>query len=319
MSRCQQVVIALFGLGIWCCSVLLQAGSTVWPGKVGVSVSSLENPYFVALVQGVQQKAKQLNPAVKISVTSSDYSVGKQVTQLHGMINAQVDVILLVASEEHALKPVIEKARKQGIIVIGVDVRAEGANQTVLTDNRLAGELVCDYLAKAIKGRGRALIQNGPQVSSVIDRVAGCKAAWARYPAIELLSDRESGDASVWGGHAAMQSAIKNYGAVDAVFAINDRQALGVQKALQKEGMQNTRIGSVDGSQIVVKAIGMGSQIVATASQAPKSMGERAIEAGLALHAGGKSEPELILLTPTLVSKENAAIFKAWDAGLIGQ
>jgi ribose transport system substrate-binding protein len=295
------------------------AADAPWPNFIGVSISSLENPYFVALSHGAREKAKQLNPKSKFSVASAGYSADKQITQIQTMMKQKVDLILVSASAEDALTEVLLAARQQGIIVIGVDVRAKGAMQTVLTHNVLAGQLVCDYLARSINGKGRVAIQTGPQVSSVIDRIAGCKQAWSKYPEIQLVSEAENGEGSVWGGYTAMQQLIKQHGNVDAVFTINDRQALGTQQALQKAKSSPTKIGSVDGSQAVVSAIAQGSAIIATASQSPEAMGQRAIALAVALHQGGKAIPELELMQPTLVTQSNAATFKAWDANRPGQ
>ncbi|QLG89744.1 substrate-binding domain-containing protein [Chitinibacter bivalviorum] len=309
-----RILLGLVWSGIASVLLALPTLAADWPVRVGVSVSSVENPYFVALTRGAQEKIKQFNPAAKMMVRSSDYSVETQIKQINELLEQKIDLLIIAASHEHRFAAVLEKAKKQGVIVIGVDVRADGASQTVLTNNLQAGQLVCDYLARSINGKGRVLIQTGPQVSSVLDRVAGCKAAWAHYPGIQLLSDKENGDGSVWGGHTAMQNALSAYGPVDAVFTINDRQALGTMQALQKGGFSQTKIGSVDGSQAVVKAIAAGSQIIVSASQSPESMGQKGVELGVALHAGGKSDPELVLLNTTLVTKDNAATFKAWDA-----
>ena len=291
------------------------SADTPWPNSVGVSVSSLENPYFVALSHGARDKAKQINPKVQFTVMSAGYSIEKQTAQIQLMIQKKVDLILVSASSEEGLANLLNAARQQGIIVIGVDVRAKGAMQTVLTNNINAGHSVCDYLARSINGKGRAAIQTGPQVSSVIDRVAGCKQAWSKYPGIQLVSDAENGEGSVWGGYTATQQLIKQHGPVDIIFAINDRQAIGTQQALQKAQHSHTKIGSVDGSQAVVSAIAQGSAIIATASQSPGTMGQRAVELGIAWHQGGnKSTSELELMQATLVTQNNAAQFKAWDA-----
>ncbi|WP_373976428.1 substrate-binding domain-containing protein [Chitinibacter sp. SCUT-21] len=301
------------------CAWPMQAMAADWPARVGVSVSSVENPYFVALTRGAQERVKQINPAAKLIVRSSDYSVDLQTKQIYQLLEMKIDLLLIAASDEHKFAQVLARARQQGVIVVGVDVRADGAMQTVLTNNLQAGQLVCDFLARSIQGKGRVLIQNGPQVSSVLDRVAGCKAAWAQYPGIELVSDKENGEGSVWGGHTAMKAALGSYGAVDAVFAINDRQALGTLEALKKAGHGKTKIGSVDGSQAVVNAILAGSQIIVSASQSPESMGRKGIDLGVALHQGEKADTELVLLSTTLVNKDNAATFHAWDANRPGK
>lgn len=315
MSPCYHKKSLLKLLLLGCIVGNASGAEATWPNSIGVSVSSLENPYFVALSHGARDKAKQINPKVKFSVVSAGYSVDKQIVQIQKMMQQKVELILVSASSEDGLANVLTAARQQGIIVIGVDVRATGAMQTVLTHNVQAGQLVCDFLARSINGKGRAAIQTGPQVSSVIDRISGCKQAWNKYPAIELVSESENGEGSVWGGYTATQQLNKQHGSVDIIFAINDRQAIGTQQALQKNQHTQTKIGSVDGSQAVVSAIAQGSAIIATASQSPGTMGQRAIELAIALHKSGeKPASELELMPPTLVTQSNAAQFKAWDA-----
>ncbi|QLI80945.1 substrate-binding domain-containing protein [Chitinibacter fontanus] len=284
-----------------------------WPQHVGVSVSSLGNPFFVALTRGAQERARQTNPTLKFTVRAAEYSVARQIEQINELINLHVDVLLVSASAEFGMEKVLERARKQGIIVIGMDVRAQGTSQTVLSNNIQAGFSVCDYLARSLGGKGRVMVQSGPQVSSVLDRVDGCKQAWSHYSNLQVVADHENGDGSVWGGHAAMRKSINSHGELDAVFAINDRQALGVLQAVQKAKFK-TLIGAVDGSQAVVKLIATGSQLQVSAAQSPETMGRKAVELALEQHQGAAPSPELVLLSTTLVTKDNASGFQAWDA-----
>jgi ribose transport system substrate-binding protein len=46
--------------------------------KVGVTLGSLGNPYFVALARGAEAAARQVNPKVKVTVLSADYDLNKQ-------------------------------------------------------------------------------------------------------------------------------------------------------------------------------------------------------------------------------------------------
>ena len=49
-------------------------------------------------------------------------------------------------------------------------------------------------------GKGDMIIQNGPQVSAVIDRVNGCKEVLAKNPAIKILSFDQDAKGSRDGG-----------------------------------------------------------------------------------------------------------------------
>jgi len=182
----------MFKQKIVAAGVALAVGLTVASGAaqaadkplkaIGITVGSLGNPYFVTITKGAEAKAKQINPGVKVTAVSADYDMNKQFTQIDNFISAHVDLILLNAADPKAIEPAVKKARAAGIVVIAVDVAAAGADATVQTNNVQAGELSCDFIAKKLKGKGNVIIENGPPVSAVVDRVKGCKSVFAKEP-----------------------------------------------------------------------------------------------------------------------------------------
>ncbi len=147
---------------------------------VGITLGSLGNPFFVALAKGAEAKAKQINPNVKVTTTSADYDLNKQFNQIDNFVAGGVDLILLNAADAKAILPAVKRAQAAGIVVVAVDVAAAGADATVQTNNVQAGEIACQFLAEKIGDKGNVIIQNGPQVSAVIDRVKGCKDVLAK-------------------------------------------------------------------------------------------------------------------------------------------
>ena len=55
-------------------------------------------------------------------------------------------------------------------------------------------------------GKGDVLIVNGPQVTSVVDRVKGCKEVFAKNAGIKVLSSDQDAKGSRDGGMAVTQS-----------------------------------------------------------------------------------------------------------------
>ena len=102
---------------------------------VGVTVGSLGNPYFIAVGKGITDAAHEINPAAKVTISSADYDLNKQFTQIDNFISAGVDLILVNAADPRAIAPAIKRAQAAGITVVGVDVAADGADATVQTDN----------------------------------------------------------------------------------------------------------------------------------------------------------------------------------------
>lgn len=48
--------------------------------KIGISLGSMGNPFFVALAKGATDEAKKTNPNVEVQAVGIDYDIGKQFT-----------------------------------------------------------------------------------------------------------------------------------------------------------------------------------------------------------------------------------------------
>ena len=280
--------------------------------SVGVAVSTMGNPFFGALVKGVNDEAHRINPNVSVTTVSADYELNKQFTQIDNFIAAGVDVILLVASDPNVIAPAVKRAQAAGIIVVAVDVSAKGADATVQTDNSAAGQMACSYLADKIGRKGNVIILNGPQVSSIVERVAGCKKTLAQFPDIKLLSSDQDGRASREGGLNAMQGLLTRFPDIQGLFVITDAETLGADLAAKQLNRSGIVMVSIDGAPDVIPAIKGGSQIVATVAQDPYLIGKTGVQIGNELLNGKKPETTRVLIEPKLVDRDNVADYKGW-------
>jgi ribose transport system substrate-binding protein len=283
--------------------------------NVGISVGSLGNPFFVATIKGIEDKAKAINPNVRVTATSSDYDLNKQFTQVDNFIAAGVNVIMMNAVDPVAIEPSVKRAQAAGIIVAAFDVAANGADVTVMTDNVRAGELACQYLADHLKGKGDVIIVNGPQVSSIIDRVKGCKAVFAKHPDIKILSDNQNANGDRNGGFAVAQSLLTRFPKVDAIFAVNDPTAIGVNLAAKQLNRNEFIITGVDGAPEIEAELKSGNSLIkASASQDPYVMAGQSLELAAGILNGKKPEKSVILLEPKLITSQNLGEYKGWTA-----
>ncbi|GAA5177835.1 ABC transporter substrate-binding protein [Niveibacterium umoris] len=281
---------------------------------VGVTTPSPSNPYFTAIIRAAEKRVRELNPNAKVLVSGAEFDAAAQIREMDRFIAAHVEVILIAAANPVELGPAVARARNAGIAVVAVDVDAEGADVMIQSDNVGAGASVCRELATRLQGKGRFIIQNGPQVSSVVDRVQGCRTALKEFPGVTLLTDEGDGLASPWGGRDVMAKHIDTYHQIDAVFTINDRQALGAEMAAQQAGLNQVLIGSVDGSPDIEAAMKRPGLIVASAAQVPAEMGRRGVDIGLALHEGKNVKRGRMLLDTRLVTRENIMQYRGWEA-----
>lgn len=282
---------------------------------VGISVGSLGNPFFVATIKGIEDKTKGINPNAKVTAVSSDYDLNKQFTQVDNFIASGVNVLMINAVDPVAIEPSVKRAQAAGMVVAAFDVAAAGADVTVMTDNVKAGEIACQYIVDHLKGKGDVLIINGPQVSSVVDRVKGCKAVFAKNSGIKVLSDNQDAKGSRDGGFAVTQSLLTRFPKVDAIFAINDPTAIGANLAAKQLNRSEFIITSVDGAPDIEAELKSGSSLVkASASQDPYLMAGQSLEYAAGILNGKKPEKNVFLLEPKLITSENVGEYKGWTA-----
>ncbi|ALA19077.1 MULTISPECIES: ABC transporter substrate-binding protein [unclassified Chelatococcus] len=281
---------------------------------VGITLGSLGNPFFVTLAKGAEAKAKEINPAARVTSVSADYDLNKQFTQIDNFIASGVDLILLNAVDPKAIEPAVKKAQAAGIVVMAVDVAASGADATVQTNNVQAGEIACQYIVDKLGGKGEVIIQNGPQVSAVIDRVNGCKAVFEKTPGIKVLSSDQDAKGSREGGLNVMQGHLTRFPKIDAVFAINDPQAIGTDLAAKQLNRTGIIITSVDGAPDIEAALKGNTMVEASASQDPYAMAQQAVEVGYGIMNGKKPDQPMVLMPSTLVTRDNVKDYKGWSA-----
>jgi ribose transport system substrate-binding protein len=283
--------------------------------KIGISLGSMGNPFFVALATGATDKAKEVNPNVEVTALGYDYDMNKQFTQIDNFIAAGVDLILLNPADPQAVAPAIARAQAAGIPVVAVDTAAEGADATVTTNNVQAGEIACQYIVDKLGGKGDVVIVNGPQVSAVIDRVVGCKKVLEANSGIKVLSSDQDAKGSRDGGLNVMQSLLTRFEKIDAVFAINDPTGIGASLAAKQANRTNLFITSVDGAPDIEAELKDTSSLVeASSSQDPYAMAQLATEIGIGLINGKKPEQQVTLLPSKLVTRDNIADYKGWTA-----
>ena len=181
-----------------------------------------------------------------------------------------------------------------------------------MTNNTQAGEIACQFMADKIDHKGNVVIENGPQVSAVIDRVNGCKKVLGGYPDIKLLSFDQDGKGSRDGGLNVMQGYLTRFPSIQGVFTINDPQAIGSDLAAKQLNRSGIVIASVDGAPDIVGALKGNTQVQASASQDPYAMGKLALQTGVDIMNGKKPENPIILMPSKLVTRDNVAGYEGW-------
>jgi ribose transport system substrate-binding protein len=281
---------------------------------VGVIVGDLANPFFEQIGRDVEDvAARKIGPTTKVIVRSSGYDLDRQIEQINAMTSDKVDLLILNAVDTEQIGPAVRNAVAAGVVVVAIDVRAAAAQATVTSDNFGAGQLACEYLAKRLRGKGSVLILDGPPVSSVIERVDGCRTALAAAPGIDVMPDSEDCGGSIEGGLAYTTDVLTKYARIDAVFAINDPTAIGADIAASRAGRSEFFIVSIDGSPHGAEVLKQkGTTLAATVVQDPRQMTEKAIALGIELFEGRTPDTRNVMTPVYLLTADNAADYSGW-------
>ena len=283
--------------------------------SIGISVGLLGNPFFVATIKGIEDRAREINPDVKITSVSADYDLNKQVSQIDNFISAGVDIIMLNAVDDTAIAPAVARAKAAGIVIAAFDVSAPGADVTVMTDNVAAGQKACQYIVDQLKGEGNVAIIKGPSSSSLNDRFRGCSEVFKANEKINVVSDDQNGQGSREGGLEVMQGLLTRFQDLDAVFGANDPMALGAQLAAKQLNRTNLIITGVDGAPDTEQSLSdENSLLKASASQDPYTMAGQALDMGYKVLQGEKPEEATVLIEPKLITAANLGEYQGWTA-----
>jgi ribose transport system substrate-binding protein len=280
--------------------------------KIGLTVGTLANPFFVAMGKGAEEAGKELD--AEVLVESAEYDLAKQTSQIEDFITKQVDVILLNAVDTKGIAAAVQQAKEAGIPVIAVDTNAEGGvDATVTSDNYQAGKLAGEYVVEQLNGKGDIVIIDGPPVSAVADRIQGFEDV-IKESGIKVVA-KQNGEGNREKALTVMESILQANpsGSIDAVFAINDPEAIGVEIAQEQAGRKDEFfIVGVDGAPEAADAMAKeGSSIMATSAQSPSEMVKKAVEIGMKVKNGEEVE-ELIKVPVELVTQDTLDSYQGW-------
>ena len=92
---------------------------------VGLSISTMDNPFFVALRDGAQAEAKAAG--INLITVDAQNDAAKQIAGVEDLIQKKVPVILLNPTDSDAVANVVKEATAAGIKVISLDRAVNGA------------------------------------------------------------------------------------------------------------------------------------------------------------------------------------------------
>ncbi|MFJ1995189.1 ABC transporter permease/substrate-binding protein [Streptomyces asiaticus] len=278
------VVVAAIALGA---SVWRSGSSGGASTKVGLSVSTLNNPFFVQLKAGAQEEAKRAG--ISLTVTDAQNDASQQANQIQNFTSQNMKSIIINPVDSDAAGPSVRAADKAGIPVLAADrgVNKAKISTLVASDNITGGKLAAKTLAERLGKKGTILVLQGtPGTSASRERGKGFAEGLKAYPDIKVVG-KQSADFDRAKGLDVTTNLLQGHPGIDGIFAENDEMALGAVKALGSKAGKSIAVVGFDGTPDGLKAVENGT-LAATVAQQPKELGRMVVENAVKAAKGQK-------------------------------
>lgn len=248
--------------------------STAYAGKIGLVVSTQNNPFFVTLKEGAEAKAKDMGHDLIVLDSQNDPS--KELGNVEDLLVRGVDVLLINPTDSDAVVSAVKAANRSKVPVVTLD---RGANKGkvvshVASDNVLGGEMAGNFIVEKLNGKGAvAELEGIPGTTAARDRGEGF------HKAVEGKLDvvaQQPADFDRTKGLTVAENILQAHPEVQAIFAHNDEMAMGALKAVEASGKDIMVVG-FDATDDAVKSVKDG-ELAATVAQKPAEIGAKGVE-----------------------------------------
>ncbi|MFX3622925.1 MAG: ribose ABC transporter substrate-binding protein RbsB [Ectobacillus sp.] len=253
--------------------------------KVGLSVSTLNNPFFVTLKKGAEAKAKELG--IELIAVDAQNDAAKQTSDVEDLIQKGVDLIVINPTDSDAVTAAVTAANDAGIPVITVDRSAKGGDVVahIASNNVEGGKMAGEYLLE-LAGKDAKVVE--------LEGIPGSSAARERGEGFHKAVDgkvnivaKQAANFDRAQGLSVMENILQSNSDVKAVFAHNDEMALGALEALKSAGKTDVIVVGFDATDDAVKAV-EGGEMAGTVAQKPELIGQMAMETAKKVTEGTK-------------------------------
>ncbi|MGW2958124.1 ABC transporter permease/substrate-binding protein [Streptomyces sp. NPDC001220] len=298
---------AVVTVGLVAATSLLHTGSSSGNPKMGLSLSTLNNPFFVQIRSGAQAEAKKLG--VDLTVTDAQNDASQQANQLQNFTSSGLGAIIVNPVDSDAASNSVKAADKADIPVIAVDRGVNNARTDALvaSDNVAGGELAAKTIGDKLGGHGKIVILQGQAgTSAARERAQGFANGLKAFPGIQVVAQQPA-DFDRTKGLDVMSNLLQAHPDVQGVIAANDEMALGAIKALGSKAGKSVSVVGFDGTPDGLTAVKNGT-LYASVAQQPSQLGKIAVDNALKAIQDKKVE-STIKVPVKVVTKENVAGF----------
>jgi ABC-type sugar transport system substrate-binding protein len=201
-------------------------------GTIGVSVPTVQGPFFTAMLYGIKDEAKKLGYKVEIMDAGGYGNVDQQVTQMNNLTTKQVKAILVDPADPTVIKPAIAQAKSSNVFVVGTGDPAPDADSNATASHCEIGKAMAEGAKKLLpKGGDMAVLAGPPGANWTVDRLKCFKEAIAGS-GINIKAEKTS-EPAVDQGVTIASDFLQRYPNIDLLYGADDTVGVGAANAVK--------------------------------------------------------------------------------------
>jgi inositol transport system substrate-binding protein len=283
--------------------------------KIGVAMSQFDDTYLTYMREDMQAKAKAVG-GLDLQFVDGRADVNRQIDQVQELIGKKVDALIVNPVDTAATARISKAAIAAGIPLVYVNRRPDDPKlpagvASVTSDDKEAGKMQMEYLAKKMDGKGSVVILMGDLANNATrDRTEGVVETLKKYPGIKV----DQKQTAAWGRQKGMDITndwLTQGVNFNAVVANNDEMAIGAAMALKQAGKKpgDVFVAGVDGTPDGLNAIKKG-QLTVSVFQDAKGQADGSIDAAVKMARKEPLPVQAIVIPYRLITPENVSTFK---------
>ncbi len=264
--------------------------------KVGISWNNFQQPRWAATDKPSMFKAIQDGGGTVVGDPDANLNNQQQLSDIDTLISKGAQVLVILAQDNKAILPAVQKAKDAGIPVIAYDRLIEDPSGSVLYitfDNTAVGKAEADAIIAKVPKGNYVLIKGDPGDANASTFLpagwdqAGLKDKIASGD-IKIIGDPNGTFTDGWktekaqaNMEAIIDKAVSSNQKIDAILAENDSTALGVAAALTAKNYGYPPLSGQDGDPANLNNLALGKQYVdvwKNSNELGKAAGQAALQ-----------------------------------------
>jgi len=250
--------------------------------KFAFSVMIMDNPYFIAVKKGFEDRCKELG--IQAIVNDAKYDAATQFSQVENYTAMGVDAIVVAPVDSRGIISVVDKAKAKKIVVISEAQGFDNADANIIVNDYdygvAGGKNAAKWINEKLGGKAEVAIVAQDNVEAVIKRGNGIEDTIKKLAPNAKIVARQTGDTPELAMKIA-ETVMQAHPNVKVWQCVNDSGALGVYQAIKAMGKNSADfyVGGADATaEALAKMKEKGSIYRSTVDIDPYGTGKKCVD-----------------------------------------